>query len=313
VAGPLRPVGQHRVDGNSIVEPLRGRPTLVPRASGPTLSAGVAPRIGQNAIVHGEYPQVTEWLGQARHIVVLTGAGISTESGIPDFRGPEGVWTKNPAAEKTATLQYYVGDREVRRQAWRNRVEGGGYWTAEPNAGHRALAELERKAALDLLVTQNVDGLHHAAGSSAAKVIEIHGNVREVKCLSCSWRAPMHVALDRVRAGEDDPDCPDCGGILKSAMVSFGENLVPADLARAHDAASRADLFLAVGTSLAVYPAARLPEYALANGARLVVMNAEPTPFDEAAAVVVRERLGTVVPAIVEALPDPSRLGISDP
>jgi len=275
--------------------------------------AGGAWQIGQNAIVHTEYPLVTEWLGAARHIMVLTGAGISTESGIPDFRGPQGVWTKNPAAEKTATLQYYVSDQDVRRQAWRNRVEGGGYWTAEPNAGHRALAELERKAALDLLVTQNVDGLHHAAGSSAAKVIEIHGNVREVKCLSCSWRAPMPVALDRVRAGEDDPDCPECGGILKSATVSFGENLVPADLARAHAAASRADLFLAVGTSLAVYPAARLPEYALANGARLVVMNAEPTPFDEAAAVVVRERLGTVLPAIVEALPDPSRLGISDP
>jgi NAD-dependent deacetylase len=272
-----------------------------------------APQIGQNAGVPGEYAEVTRWLDEARHIVVLTGAGISTESGIPDFRGPQGVWTKSPAAEKTATLQYYVSDPDVRRQAWRNRVEGGGYWTAEPNAGHRALVELERKAALDLLVTQNVDGLHHAAGSSPDKVIEIHGNVREVKCLSCSWRAPMQVALDRVRAGEEDPVCPECGGILKSATISFGENLVPGDLARAHAGASRADLFLAVGTSLAVYPAAGLPESALANGARLVVMNAEPTPFDDVAAVVVRERLGTVLPGIVEALPDPTRLGISDP
>jgi NAD-dependent deacetylase len=262
--------------------------------------------------VHAEHAPVTELLANANHVVVLTGAGISTESGIPDFRGPQGVWTKNPTAEKTATLQYYVSDPEVRRQAWRNRVEGGGYWTAKPNAGHRALVDLERKAALDVLVTQNVDGLHHAAGSSPEKVIEIHGNVRDVKCLSCSWRAPMRLALDRVRAGEEDPGCPECGGILKSATISFGENLVPADLARAHAAASRADLFLAIGTSLAVYPAAGLPESGLANGARLVVMNAEPTPFDDVATVVVRERLGTVLPAIVEAIPD-RRLGISDP
>jgi NAD-dependent deacetylase len=305
-----------RTDSGSRTSPNRcavARLQCPPRGSASVHSARAARRIGQNAVVDAEYAQVTGWLAEARHIVVLTGAGISTESGIPDFRGPQGVWTKNPAAEKTATLQHYVNDREVRRQAWRNRVDGGGYWTAEPNAGHRALVELERKAALDLLVTQNVDGLHHAAGSSPDKVIEIHGNVREVKCLSCSWRAPMQVALDRVRAGEEDPDCPECGGILKSAMISFGENLVPADLARAHAAASRADLFLAVGTSLAVYPAAGLPEYALANRARLVVMNAEPTPFDDAAAVVVREWLGTVLPAIVEALPDPTRLGISDP
>jgi len=155
--------------------------------------------------------------------------------------------------------------------------------------------------------------LHHAAGNSPEKVIEIHGNVRDVKCLSCSWRAPMQVALDRVRAGEEDPHCPACNGLLKSATISFGENLVPADLTRAHAAASQADLFLAVGTSLAVYPAAGLPEYALANGARLVVMNAEPTLFDDAATIVVRERLGTVLPAIVEALPDTTQLGISDP
>jgi NAD-dependent deacetylase len=256
--------------------------------------------------------EIAAWLSEARFIVALTGAGISTESGIPDFRGPEGVWTKNPAAEKTATLQYYVGDPEVRRQAWRNRAEGGGYWTAEPNAGHRALAALERKAALELLVTQNVDGLHHAAGSSPHKIIEIHGNVRDVKCLSCAWRAPMQIALDRVRAGEEDPECPECGGILKSATISFGEDLVPADLARAQEGASRADLFLAIGTSLSVHPAAGLPEYALANRARLIVLNAEPTPFD-AAAVVLRDRLGEVLPALVEAVPSPTRLGISDP
>src|SRR5438132_4737869 len=198
---------------------------------------------------------VAQWLRDARHVVVLTGAGISTESGIPDFRGPDGVWTKNPDAEKTATLEHYVGSRDVRVQAWRNRVEGK-YFTAEPNDGHRALVTIEQKLgdAFDTLVTQNVDGLHHAAGSDPARIIEIHGNVREVKCLACDWRAPMQDALDRVRAGEADPGCPECGGILKSATISFGENLVPADLERAQEAALRSDVLLALGTALVVYP-----------------------------------------------------------
>ena len=242
--------------------------------------------------------QVRGWVDAAKRIVALTGAGISTESGIPDFRGPQGVWTKNPAAEKTATLQYYVADPDVRKQAWRNRIEGN-FFSADPNDGHRALAELERKAALHTLVTQNVDRLHHDAGSSPERIIEIHGNVREVKCLTCGWRAPMEVALDRVRAGEEDPECPECGGILKSATISFGENLVVEDLQRAQDAASGADVFLAIGTSLGVYPAAALPEIALGNGARLVVLNAQETPFDGVAAAVNREQLGTVLPALV--------------
>lgn len=242
--------------------------------------------------------EIAVWLRDANQVVVLTGAGISTESGIPDFRGPQGVWTKNPAAEKTATLQHYVSDPEVRKQAWRNRVEGN-FFSADPNDGHRALAALEHKVALHTLVTQNVDRLHHDAGSSPELIIEIHGNVREVKCLTCGWRAPMDVALDRVRAGEEDPPCTECGGILKSATISFGENLVPEDLERAQDAAAGADLFLAVGTSLGVYPAAALPEIALGNGARLVVLNAQETPFDAMAAAVRRDQLGTVLPALV--------------
>ena len=241
---------------------------------------------------------IATWLRDARDIVVLTGAGISTESGIPDFRGPQGLWTKNPAAEKTATLQYYVSDPEVRKLSWQNRVNSN-FWTAEPNDGHRALAELERKAALDTLVTQNVDGLHHAAGSSPEKIIEIHGNVREVKCLSCTYLAPMEDALERVRAGEEDPECPECGGILKSATISFGENLVAADLERSQRAAAACDVFLAVGTSLGVYPAAALPEIALAQSARLIVLNAQETPFDDLAAAVSRDQLGDVLPALV--------------
>jgi len=241
------------------------------------------------------------WVREADAIVILTGAGISTESGIPDFRGPNGVWTKNPDAEKTATLSHYVEDPDVRRQAWRNRVESE-IWSAQPNAGHRALAELERKAQLHTLVTQNIDGLHQAAGTTPEKVVEIHGSVHGAKCLECGWRGPMDETLDRVRAGEEDPECLECGGMLKSATISFGENLVPEDLLRAEAAASDADLFLALGTSLGVYPAAGLPEIALSRGARFVVVNGEPTPFDPAADAVSHARLGDLLPALVARL-----------
>jgi NAD-dependent deacetylase len=251
--------------------------------------------------VTDDLDRIAQLLRDAERVVILTGAGVSTESGIPDFRGPDGVWTKNPAAEKTATLQHYLGDPDVRRQAWRNRLDSP-IWRADPNAGHEAIARLEQAAALDLLVTQNIDGLHHAAGSSPELVIEIHGNVREAKCTACGWRGPMDETLDRVRAGEADPACLECGGILKSATISFGENLVVEDLARAQAAAAACDLFVAVGTSLGVYPAAGLPEVALRAGARLVVMNAEPTPFDGLAEVVVREPLGTVLPDLVSRI-----------
>ncbi len=238
-------------------------------------------------------------LRDARQIVVLTGAGISTESGIRDFRGPQGLWTTDPAAERKANIQYYVQDAEHRRDVWRNRAASE-VFAGEPNAGHRALAELERRANVHTLVTQNVDGLHQAAGSSPAIVIEIHGTVHEAKCLQCGWRGPMHDTLARVRAGEEDPACLECGGMLKSATVSFGENLVPEDLLRAQRAAEGADVFLAVGTSLGVYPAAALPEQALRTGATLAILNGEPTPFDDVADFVFRDRLGQVLPALVE-------------
>jgi NAD-dependent deacetylase len=244
------------------------------------------------------YDDIARWLRDAQHVVVLTGAGISTESGIPDFRGPNGVWTKNPAAEKAAHIDAYVSDPELRARSWQNRL-GSEIWQAEPNAGHRALAELEQHCAFDALLTQNIDGLHHAAGSSAEHIVELHGNVREAKCLQCSWRGPMAETLDRVRAGEADPRCRECGGILKSATISFGESLVAADLERAIEAARGCDLFLAIGTSLGVYPANSLPTMALRHGARFVVMNAEPTPFDSYADVVVPTPLGEALPALV--------------
>jgi NAD-dependent deacetylase len=240
-------------------------------------------------------------LRDAQRIVVLTGAGISTGSGIPDFRGPDGIWTKDPTAERRATIEHYVSDPEHRKRVWRGRVDGD-VWRGEPNAGHYALAELERRAALDTLVTQNVDGLHHLAGNSPARIVEIHGDLREAKCLSCGWRGPMEDTIERVRAGEEDPPCLVCGGMLKSAAISFGESLVPADLHRAQSAAATCDLFLAVGTSLVVFPVAGLPELALRNGAPLVVLTAEETPYDRHATVVVRERLEVVLPDIVVAV-----------
>jgi len=243
--------------------------------------------------------RIAGWLQNARYVTVLTGAGISTDSGIPDFRGPNGVWTKNPDAEKTATLRYYLSDPEIRRKAWQNRINSG-MWNAEPNAAHRALVDLERMDRLHTLVTQNVDGLHHAAGQSGDIVVEIHGNVREVKCMTCGWRGPMHDTLERVRAGEADPECTECGGILKSATISFGEDLVHSDLLRAQIAAGRADVLVAIGTSLVVYPAAALPEIALQNGARLVILNAEETPYDPVAHAVVREPLRTVLPLLAD-------------
>jgi NAD-dependent deacetylase len=243
--------------------------------------------------------EIARWIRNGRYVTVLTGAGISTGSGIPDFRGPNGVWTKNPDAEKAAQLEYYMNDPDLRRRAWQNRLKSE-MWSAEPNPAHDALVALEKKTCVQALVTQNIDGLHHAAGQTAALVVEIHGNVREAKCMSCEWRGPMSDTLERVRAGEEDPECLECGGILKSATISFGENLTPGDLHRSQIAAARADVFLAIGTSLVVYPAAGLPEIALRNGARLVILNAEETPFDPLADAIVRDPLETALPALVE-------------
>ena len=241
--------------------------------------------------------EVRRWLAAATRIVALTGAGISTESGIPDFRGPQGVWTKDPKAEKLSNIQHYMSDPEVRRLAWQSRLHHPA-WTAGPNAGHRALVELERRGTLHALVTQNIDGLHQQAGHAPQTVIEVHGTMREVMCMNCGWRAPMQVAMDRVRAGEDDPPCRQCGGILKSATISFGQSLDPQVIDRALRAAARADLLLAIGTSLQVYPIAGAVPMAKDAGARIVIVNAEPTPFDDIADAVLRDPIGIVLPRI---------------
>jgi NAD-dependent deacetylase len=239
-------------------------------------------------------------LERAGRVTVLTGAGISTASGIPDFRGPNGVWTRNPGAERTATLQHYLSDPGVRAEAWRRRLESG-MWDAEPNPAHRALLALEDPDRLVTLVTQNIDGLHHAAGSDPTRIVEVHGNVREVVCLSCSFRAPMAHALDRVRAGEADPDCGDCGGILKSATISFGQSLVEEDLLRAEEAALSCDVLVALGTSLTVSPICNMVPIAQRAGAAVIIANAETTPFDGLADAVLRDDLAALAPALLAA------------
>ena len=244
------------------------------------------------------FGQAREWLDAAGRIVALTGAGISTDSGIPDFRGPNGVWTKNPGAEKTATLSHYLSNPDVRKQAWRNRVESP-MWEAAPNAGHHALVELERRGKLIALITQNVDGLHLKAGTDPDLLIEVHGNTREVMCMQCDERAPMERALDRVRAGEDDPPCRSCGGILKSATISFGQSLVENDLIRADWAARNCDLLLAVGSTLGVYPVAGVVPIAKREGARIVIINAEPTEMDDIADAVLQGSISEVLPALI--------------
>ena len=240
---------------------------------------------------------VRGWIDASARIVALTGAGISTESGIPDFRGPQGLWTRNPKAERLSNIHHYLADSEVRMLSWQSRVDHPA-WQARPNAGHRALVHLERRGKLHAVVTQNIDGLHQRAGISPDLVIEVHGTIHDAVCMRCGWRGPMLPVLERVRGGEDDPPCAACGGILKSATISFGQALVPEVIERAMRVAQEADLLLAVGTSLQVYPVAAAVPAAKTAGARLVIVNAEPTPFDELADAVLSKPIGEVLPAL---------------
>jgi NAD-dependent deacetylase len=231
-------------------------------------------------------------------IAVLTGAGISTDSGIPDFRGPNGVWTRNPARERLFTLDNYLSDPEVRKASWQARRESPA-WRAEPNAGHLALVELERAGIPTRIITQNIDGLHQKAGSTPRKVVELHGTMFTVRCLSCGDRGTMRDAIDRVEAGEVDPACLLCGGILKSGTIMFGESLDGDTLREAAQIAMACDEFWAVGTSLTVEPAASLCEVAVRSGARLTIVNASPTPYDRLADRVDSRPIGQALPEMV--------------
>jgi NAD-dependent deacetylase len=250
--------------------------------------------------------EVSGWIDGAERIVVLTGAGISTDSGIPDFRGPQGVWTKNPLAEKLSNIHHYLSDPEVRKASWQSRLSSPA-WAAKPNAGHLALVELERRNKLHALITQNIDELHQIAGNSPERVIEVHGTMRKFMCWGCGMRGPMEKVLERVRAGEADPRCRDCGGILKSDTISFGQQLVPEVIDRAMQAAGEADVFLAVGTSLQVYPVAGAFDIARSAGAWTVIVNAEPTPFDAVADAVLPGSISALLPAIARSRESASR------
>jgi NAD-dependent deacetylase len=252
----------------------------------------------ENAAVAGAAPP---WARGVRKVTVRTGAGISTDSGIPDFRGPQGVWTRNPGAQQLSTYQAYVSDPAVRRRSWQARRTNPA-WTAEPNAAHAALTELVGSRIDTQIITQNIDGLHQKAGTPVERVIEVHGSMFSVVCVSCGDRSSMAGALARVDAGEEDPPCARCGGILKSATVMFGQRLDPVVFVRAERAALDCDLFLAIGTTLSVEPAASLCGLAAGGGAALVIVNADPTPYDELAAEVIREPIGIAVPRIARQL-----------
>lgn len=235
-------------------------------------------------------------------VAILSGAGLSTDSGIPDYRGPNGLWRRDPEAEKLVTYDYYMADPEIRKRAWLMRRDSP-TWRAQPNAAHRAVAELERRPGFALrVITQNVDGLHQLAGTPERKVLELHGTSRSVLCTRCEARSSMADALERVAAGEDDPPCRVCGGILKSATVMFGQRLDPTVLAEAMSIARASEVFIAVGTSLQVQPAASLAGIAAEHGARLLIVNAEPTPYDALADELIREPIGTALPQLLARL-----------
>ncbi|MFF7763482.1 SIR2 family NAD-dependent protein deacylase [Streptomyces griseorubiginosus] len=234
-------------------------------------------------------------------VAILSGAGISTDSGIPDYRGPNGLWRKDPEAEKLVTYAPYMSDPEIRRRSWQMRRANRAL-DAAPNAAHVAVAELERSGVPVRVITQNVDGLHQLAGMPARKVLELHGTARQVVCTKCHARGPMEDALRRVEAGEPDPPCLMCGGILKSATVMFGERLDPVVLGQAAAISKACQIFVAVGTTLQVQPAADLAGVAADHGARLVIVNADPTPYDDRADEVIREPIGTALPKLLQRL-----------
>jgi len=242
--------------------------------------------------------EAAELVAAAKKLVVFTGAGISTESGIPDFRSPGGIWSR--FAPEDFTYQKFVADPEARRKQWRMLGEGHLTTDAQPNPAHYAIAELDKLGKLDCVITQNVDNLHHKAGVPAEKVFELHGNVQWAVCLSCGRRYPFEQIKARLEGGEEIPDCEECQGMLKPNAVLFGEQLPAEVLQEASQRSSDCDLFIVVGSTLIVYPAAYMPIYAVRGGARLIIINLSSTPLDAQAAVLIRAKAGEAMSKIVD-------------
>ena len=243
-------------------------------------------------------------LAAASRITVLTGAGISTASGIPDFRGPKGLWTKDPDSQRAATLSHYLSDDALRRRAWQNRVR----WIEsdpQPNDGHKALVRLQERGQLRAVVTQNVDGLHQRSGIEARIVHEVHGNIHRSRCWECGDARPMRETLERVISGDPDPRCSLCGGILKSDTILFEQSLEPEVIDAAFRASEDCDVLLAVGSTLGVYPAASCVPRARAAGARVVIVNGGPTEMDSLADEFVTGDINTVLPRLCGVVPEP--------
>jgi len=234
----------------------------------------------------------------AQKIVILTGAGISTESGIPDFRGPDGLWTKNPLAEQTSNITYYINNPDVRKYAWKGRAVPG-RWSADPNEGHRALLAFQNANKLHMLVTQNVDGLHHRAGINPDIIVEFHGTMRITRCWECRDERPMEDAIARVQNGEEDPACLVCGGILKSGAVLFGESIDPENSSRAMKAAQECDVLLAIGTTLGVGPVNGMVPRAKNHGAKVIIINGDETDMDDYAHLILRGGITPILQSLV--------------
>jgi NAD-dependent deacetylase len=258
-----------------------------------------AARWAVDGALEGDLERAGALLAAARRIVVFTGAGVSTDSGIPDFRSPGGRWSRYDP--RLLGFRRYVADPDTRRLAWQLRRELH-HLDARPNPAHLACVRLAEAGRLAGVVTQNIDGLHLDAGLPPELVCEVHGTGRQVVCLSCGDRGPMADAVARVEAGEDDPACLRCGGIIKAATVSFGQGIPPEVWARAEDLTASCDAFVAVGSSLVVQPAAGLPVKAARAGAALVIVNREPTPLDGLADAVLHGEAGTLLPALVAAV-----------
>jgi NAD-dependent deacetylase len=242
---------------------------------------------------------LAELLREARRAVIFTGAGISTESGIPDFRSPGGIWTKMAPID----FQDFVASAELRREAWRRRFAMEEMFSSvEPNAGHRAVAKLVADGRATHVITQNIDNLHQDSGVPDRQVIELHGNTRYAKCLDCGTRLELAPIRAHFEAHGDAPDCAECGGLVKTATISFGQAMPELEMARAEEATLAADLFLVLGSSLVVYPAAGFPALARRNGARLIIVNRDPTDLDSVAHLVLHSGIGPTLEAAVNAL-----------